>query len=323
MSAAFVSYLAATIALLTVALVYWSRPAKRSLLWYRPGRSIFLLAVVTIAAGVVLWSVWLDQPHSAFERPERPIVIAIAFDLSPSMLAIPDPATSPDMAPRFQRGLSLLVRLLSSLEEHDQPVIVSVVGFAEQADIVMGWDVDTTQIRETLAYAVSPALFNSFGTSIEAAAVAVQRTFGLLPADLSDARRVVIVVSDGEDTMYTSSLAYATELFARLDAELFVVQTGLLDAKEGIPVYDGFGQFTRFHRIGDMAYTVPDADALRALANAAKRGTYLRAEDTDAAARIIPAILGTAEPALGLDRKSTAMLLLFLTVTALTGWILR
>lgn len=323
MNTTLVAYLAAAIILLALAMVFWSGNERRALLQYRPARSAVPLALALVAVGAVLWSVWLEQPSPDFERREQPIAIVIAIDLSPSMLAIPDPATVPNMLPRYQRGVSLLLELIRSLEERDQPVIVSVVGFTEKADIIMGWDEDTTQIRETLTYAASPTLFDNFGTSLEAAAVAVKHAFGLLPTDLADARRVLIVVSDGEDTMYASSLTYALEIFAELGAEIVVLQTGLLDFNEGIPVYDSFGQFDGFHRIGDMLYTVPDAAALRELATSSERAIYLRAENTDAAARLIPAVMGPSTPEIGLDRKSQSILLIFLTVTALTGWLLR
>jgi hypothetical protein len=152
----------------------------------------------------------------------------------------------------------------------------------------MGWDESVAQVREVLEFAVTPELFDSYGTSVEAAAGAVEKVFDMLPESLEDARKLVIVVSDGEDTVSDSSFGYALESFTKADFDVIALQAGLLDRAEGLPIYDAIGTFTGFRRMSSGIHTIPSTENMVAVAaSASGRSLHLRAESEDSAERIV------------------------------------
>ena len=171
------------------------------LYWYRQRRRPPLYTVILVVSGLSLvgGSVLLDRAPYSYAPGATPVAIAIAFDLSPSMLAIPDPLTHPDNEPRYARARETLLGVFRALEERQANIVVSLAGFTKNAEILMGWDNSATQLREILQYGLSPDLFSSSGTSIEAAVETIVDVFGMLPKDLRDtSRKIAIIVSDGE-----------------------------------------------------------------------------------------------------------------------------
>lgn len=304
MSAVFLAYCTAAAAVLCTVAAFWLRRDLSARLRASPATILWLCCVVA-GVGFCLWSVALERPDHSFDKGGSPMAIAIAFDLSPSMLAIPAPQFEAETQPRFERGKQVLVSFFDAIEEQRKPVIVSIIGFTRQANVLMGWDESVAQVREVLEFAVTPELFDSYGTSVEAAATAVGNVFEMLPQRLEDSRKLVIVVSDGEDTVSDSSLGYALESFANANVDLVALQTGLLDRAEGVPVYDTLGTFTGFRRMSTGIHTVPRTENMVAVAgSAAGRSLHLRAENEDSAKRLVQfavrddAFAGTIDPGL-------------------------
>ncbi len=66
--------------------------------WYAQNSRPPLYTVILVACGLALvaGSTWLDRPRYSYAPNSTPVAIAIAFDLSPSMLAIPEQLNHPD-----------------------------------------------------------------------------------------------------------------------------------------------------------------------------------------------------------------------------------
>ena len=281
-------YVAGSLAIALLALLYWTRPARRRQLAQHRGMASVLLVLVIAGLATCLVSVRLERPDHVVERGAKPVAIAVAFDLSPSMRAVPNPALEGEQPPRFERAKAALGDFFRTLEERRQPVYVSIVGFTREAQIIMGWDQSIGQVQDILEYAIAPDLFGSTGTSIEAAVGALDDAFAMLPAAAeADSRKLAIIVSDGEDTMRASSFDYAKLALADAGFDLIALQAGLLDAAEGLPVYGAAGDFEGFRTVGGERFTVPDVGAMQAIADApARAGLYLRAEMPDTVARM-------------------------------------
>ncbi len=299
-------------------LLYWlfsgrSAPAGGR----RPAGPVAVL--VGLAMLLTLWSAWLERPSYSYNPEVNPVAIAIAFDLSPSMLAIPDPASGSDLPPRYQRGISSLLELLAELEDRQIEVLVSMVGFTEKAEVIMGWESNISQIREMLQYVLSPGLFTSTGTSIEAATKALIQSFNTLPENLKeDTTKVAILVSDGEDTSTYSYMDYVMEELESSTFDIITLQTGLLDQSEGVPHYGEFGEFLDFESMGGKLYTVPDADTMMRLAEVqSHRGLYVRAESPGTAAKMLDFIASSGGAGAGMDQKLGVILGLFFVISFL------
>ncbi len=117
-------YLLAAIIIAVVVFAYWARPERRAAVVNNPRKLLGLLILIVAGLGLCLWSVTLDRSAYTFERQSNPIAIAIAFDLSPSMLAIPNPEFDGEHLPRFERGKAVLLEFIRALEEQGEPVIV-------------------------------------------------------------------------------------------------------------------------------------------------------------------------------------------------------
>ena len=318
-------YALAAIIMAATVFAYWARPARRAAVAKHPRRLLGLLTLIVAGLGLCLWSVTLESSAYTFERQSSPIAIAIAFDLSPSMLAIPNPEFDDEHPPRFERGKAVLLEFIRALEEQGKPVIVSVIGFTKTADIIMGWDQNMAQVHEILNYAVSPDLFGSSGTSIEAAVKSLTSVFTMLPAALRSTRpQLAIIVSDGEDTMRASSFDYAKQELADAGFDTIALQTGLIDRNEGVPTYSRVGEFTGFRIMGGEMITVPDFAAMSSIAEASGgRGLHVRAESRMAVERMLQFTLGGDARVAALDTKSLSTYGMFAVVSILCVLILR
>ena len=318
-------YLLAAIIIAVAVCAYWARPARRAAIVKQPRQLLGLLILIVAGLGLCLWSVTLERSAYTFERQSSPVAIAIAFDLSPSMLAIPNPDIDEEHPPRFERGKAVLLEYIRALEEQGEPVIVSVVGFTKNANIIMGWDQSMAQVHEILDFAVAPDLFGSSGTSIEAAVKSLNSVFSMLPEELqTTSRQLAIIVSDGEDTMRASSFDYAKKELADAGFDTIALQTGLIDRNEGVPTYGRVGEFTGFRRMGGKLYTVPDFAAMSAIAQAsAGRGLHVRAESATAVERMLQFTIGTDARVAAPDAKWLSTFGMFAVVSLLCAVILR
>lgn len=323
MNGGWLLYVLAAVVILAAVASYWSARARR-----RPAADARATGVPWLVSGAALafclWSVHMERPALSYDNRAEPFAIAIAFDLSPSMLAIPDPAVAPGTPARYRRGTDVLLDMLNAMEERNEAALVAVVGFARRGEVIMGWNRDIAQAREVIRHAVSPEVFESPGTSMEAAAKTLAGAFDMLPREFEAARRLAILVSDGEDTMREASFGYATDIIARAGFEVIALQTGLFDADEGVPVYDRAGEFTGFERMGGALYTRPDVGAMQALTTSGQnRGLYLRAEEPEASRRVLEFAHGGTAAQRGFDAALLPTLGMFGAVFVLLGWLIR
>ncbi len=317
-------YFFAALVMLLLIGAYWAQPSRRALLANRRN-AVALVALVASGIGFCLWSVSLERGDNTFERLAQPVAIAVAFDLSPSMQAVPNPEIDGEYPPRFERGKAALLDFFRGLEEDRQPVIVSVLGFTRDAEIIMGWDQNLSQVREILQYAVAPDLFASSGTSIEAAAKSLTDAFAMLPDDIREgSRRIAVIVSDGEDTMRASSFDYAKTMISEATFDTIALQTGLLDKSEGLPVYGSVGEFEGFRSMRGEFFTVPDVAAMTALTEASSgRGLYVRAETDDSVPRMLEFAIADGLGARAIDATWLSTFGMFAVVSMLCVAIIR
>lgn len=291
------------------------------------GRADCVLGVIVLAGfGFCAWSYILEHQEKTDETSRETLALAIAFDLSPSMLAIPDPGLASDPeSPRHVRATTVLLRFLETLEQRGEEVFVSLSGFTKEAQVLMGWDRSTAQVREVMERALTPELFTTSGTSIEAATVSLTDLFDMLPANLANSsRRIAIIVSDGEDTMPPWSMPYAISGIESADFSVVALQAGSLDVAEGVPVYDELGEFRGFQVMGGKQHTTPDMAVMAALADASsERGIHLRAEDPASVGKLLQfsgySLSDRAVP----DQRLGAMLGMFAVVGLLCVKFLR
>jgi hypothetical protein len=294
-------------------LLYWRRFGNVAPT--RPRIMTCALALAGLAACV--WSAMLARPSYSYARHASPLAVAIAFDLSPSMLAIPDPVYDEPLPPRHRRARDALLEVFATLEERGIEPRVSFIGFTAKAAVLTGWDDDTMQIREMLGHGLSPGLFTSSGTSIEAAVEALIDAFDLLPDALQDAsRKIAILVSDGEDTTGLSYQGYIAERLGAASFDVIALQTGSLASSEGVPHYGEAGEFLGFERMSGRLHTIPDANAMTSVTRAAARGgLYVRAEEPTAAAQMLR-YLDRGQGGAAAPRGDLAASLLLFTVVA-------
>jgi hypothetical protein len=308
--------LATAVAAGLAVLVYWRIVHHRNADSLQARPTALTIALFTLGFALCSWSMLPDRPAYSYTPRSNPVAIAIAFDLSPSMLAVPDPLFDRSIQPRYVRAREALLELFRVLQERRINVLVSLVGFTRNAEVLMGWDYNVSQIHEILQYGLSPDLFSSSGTSIEAAVDALVDVFGMLPKEFREAsHKIAILASDGEDTLPRSFLGYALEELATNSFDVIALQSGLLDASEGVPRYGQIGEFLGFEVMGGELYTVPDVEAMAAISNATtERGLYVRAEDPAAVERMLQFMGHENIDSKSPDRRLIAALGLFAVV---------
>jgi hypothetical protein len=241
------------------------------------------------------------------------------------MLAIPDPTFDREIPPRYIRARDVLLVFFRTLEERRENVLVALVGYTKTAEILMGWDDSPSQFQEIIEFGLSPGLHTTTGTSTEAAVGTIIDLFDMLPVDLRDTdRKLAIIVSDGEDTLPSSFLGYAIEELASETFDVIALQTGLLEANEGVPRFGQVGEFLGFEAMGGDLYTVPDTHAMSAIANATSgRGLHVRAEDPAAADKILQFASSVGSDGANPEETLIAVLGMFAIVTILCARVLQ
>jgi hypothetical protein len=277
--------------------------------------SAVTLVLVFTALALAIWADYSTRPAYVYQVDDNPLVIAIAFDLSPSMLAIPDPATYPESISRFERGLFVLKELFRNLDENQENILVSIIGFTNRAEVIMGWEGNISQIREITEHVLSPGLFTSSGTNIENAVKALVGTYNRLPLSVQqNSNKVAILVSDGEDTTPYSYIDYVVKQLETASFDLIALQTGMLETSEGVPIYGEFGDFLGFHAMSGRLFSIPDTEIMQRLANASARGLYVRAEDPGATEKILDFVGSKRIGSGDLDQRLGIILALFFVV---------
>ena len=283
----FTAVLLGTTALATLTIAaYWTKRRQKP--------PVITIALIVAGLALTSGSILLDRTRSSFAPSVDPVAILIAFDLSPSMLAIPDPTLYPGVQPRYLRARQILQDVLKALEERGAAVTVALLGFSKDAEIMMGWDSSVSQLREILQYGLSPDLFTSSGTRIEAAVETVIEVFDMLPAEQKDrGRKVTIFVSDGEDTSSGEYLRYAIAELAEHPFDIVALQAGILGVNEGVPRFSPAGEFLGFDVMSGNVYSTPDANTMLTMSRSGSaRGLYVRSEQAGSAAEIIDFLAG-------------------------------
>jgi hypothetical protein len=275
--------------------------------------------IVGLGLAFCIWSVALDRPAYRYTPVGKPTSIAVAFDLSPSMLAIPDPTFAGQIPPRYIRARKVLLQYFRRLQEQRNNVLVALIGYTKKAEVLMGWDDSPSQLQQFIEFGLSPGLHTTTGTSIESAVESVIELFDMLPVDIRDTdRKVAIFVSDGEDTLPASFIGYAIEELGKQSFDVIALQTGLLDTNEGVPRYGQLGEFLGFETMGGDLYTVPDSNTMSAIANATSgRGLHVRAEDAAAADKILQFTENVRREDAEIESGLIAVLGMFAVVTIL------
>ena len=277
--------------------LYWLYRAIAS----APGRkvpSIALLSGVLAILGLLIAHERVDHPRRTFVQTTEPaLVVAIAVDLSLSMLAAPDPRTHPDVESRLARVQGTLSTLLDRLEGSRANVLSGVTAFTARSEIILAWDPKLSQAREVVAYVLAPDIMTDPGTDLGAAVDGLARLFDLLPPNYqANTRKVAIVVSDGEVTVEQVDLGRALDGLRSKGVHVVSLQVGMVGVSEGIRVLGDRAEFLGFRDVGGQTYTIPDPRAMQMMAGDGKTGLYVRAEDPQAAAKI-HGFLGAASAA--------------------------
>lgn len=306
---------ALVVVVLVATAAYWRREP------HPVRKAVVPLLIVATGACFSLWAAWLERPESEFVSAGEPVAIAIAFDVSPSMLAKPAPAGEDDIPARFERARSVIASVLDGLSADQARYLVSITGFAGDAGVLIGWHYDLAEVREALDYAVTPELFGASGTNFDKAAGSVVALFDMLPPRFDNARRMVLFVSDGESTGRVSDIRYAVRALEATGADVVALHVGMTERNEGIPVYNEYGEFRGFRVLNGKRYTRPDEEAMRAIANASD-GLFVRAEDPRAAPRILELAIPKSEQ-ITIEPDVFPLIGLFALTTLTLGLMLR
>lgn len=223
------------------------------------------------------------------------IALAIAFDTSLSMDTGPDPTRFPEMKSRLERGKYVVLEILSRLEEEQRNVMSSVLLFTVRAANALGWNPNLREVGETLEMILNTNLIGRGGTDMGAVLARSVEVFDALPdRDRTSAKKVLLIVSDGESTLERVDIAENLAAIRQRDIKIIALQVGLLDEPEGIREYDEFG-FTGFWDGAGQLFSVPDVNTMIDIGGRGGReGFYARAEDPDAVDNIL-SFMGTEE----------------------------
>ena len=275
-----------------VVIFYWrNRYVKIRGKFTGPSIVVTFLALIMIALIVYIGDEKkiVDSAYS----DEIPIALAVVFDTSLSMYAGPDPTLYPQIKTRFDRSKDVILDVLHKLDEGKRNTIASIVVFTVRAANALGWNPNMQEVAQIVEGSLTTNLIGRGGTDLGGALARTVEVFDSLPDRLkSSARKVFLLVSDGERTVNMVDLDVNLNAFKERDIKVISLQVGLLDEPEGIREYDEFG-FTGFWKgIGNI-YTVPDTNTMIQIAGIDdNQGLYVRAEDPRASQRILSFLQG-------------------------------
>ena len=242
----------------------------------------------------------------------RPVLLAIAADVSLSMGTMPSPAVRSGVGTRLERARQVLLPLLAELAASPQPLLVSVTAFTSRSETILAWDDDPSLAREIIEYVLSTGLLTEAGSDLAAALAGVVPLFESLPESLRDPAypKYLLLVSDGEQTAARGNADAAMTRLRELGVQIIPLHVGLQDLPEGLPVFDDAGVFMGFEDVGGQSFSVPDEDIMRSLAgDNPQHGHFVQAGAGGAAARIVD-FIGARPAGATADVGRTGMLLL-------------
>lgn len=276
-------YLIATLGVLSAIAVYWAHYAT----WSNRSYSKLQMVVLLLMLAIMFFAHRTDRE---LLRGDVPTLIAIAADVSLSMGTLPDPRSEAGVGTRLERTKTTLSHLIAELDASTLPVMIGITAFTSKSETILAWDDNLPQVREAVEYVLSTGLLTEPGSDIGAALNGVAPLFEILPEAYRGQRQnlFVIVVSDGEQTVDEADMATAMANLRELGVRIVSLHVGRQDVPEGLPVYDEAGNFIGFDEVGGQIYSVPDPEIMALLAgNDPANGIYAKAEDADAADRIM------------------------------------
>ena len=246
---------------------------RRLLRWAKPGsleridltrpssRPLWRNLLLLLAAGLIL--VALARPRwgeSEEEIHARGLDLIIALDLSRSMLA-------EDVAPSRLVVARSIARELGRRLPSDR---VGLLGFAGQAGLLCPMTLDRGSLELYLA-AADPSIFPGQGTDLGRAITLAVDAF----SRRAQARRVLVVISDGED-LESGAMAAVSEA-VEAGVRIYTIGVGTPQGAP-IPERDASGRVTGYvhDRNGQVVTSRLDERTLAAVAEAGG-GAYVRA----------------------------------------------
>jgi len=281
-----VTILPVVILVLFLIVIYWVKrrlSSQRSL----ANALSYPLLLLTFVAMVLI--AYVDSMDRTYMKDDKPILLTLAIDLSLSMNAIPDPRTSGDVGTRMERVQKVLLPIINAIDASGANVMISITGFTVGSEIISGWDNNLTQVREIIDYVIAPGLLTEPGSDLGAALKGVLPLIDNLPVyyQEQDSRKVLILVSDGEQTVQKADMATALTDLRNKNVEIVALHVGMLDTPEGLAVYDDSGEFMGFQDVGGQIYTVPDQETMQLISGTdPQKGFYVRAESSNATSLI-------------------------------------
>ncbi|MDF2187007.1 VWA domain-containing protein [Paraflavitalea sp. CAU 1676] len=242
---------------------------------YSPQNYLFKFLLVALSLAAIISGAANLQKPGAMEQVERKGVdVAIALDVSKSMLA-------DDIKPnRLERAKQMVLKLMDQLPDDR----VALILFAGRAYMQMPLTTDHSAARMFVQQA-SPDVVPAQGTVITEALRMSASAFNSKERKFKS----IILITDGEDHDPGS-----VQLAQQLAESGVMINTVGIGSPEGAPIYDPLTNDYKKDQQGNTVITKLNETELQQLASATK-GVYVRLTDIESAVKSMKAQLGTIE----------------------------
>lgn len=233
----------------------------------------FLLLAVSLAA-IIAGAANLQQPGAMEQVQRKGVDIAIAMDVSKSMLA-------DDIKPnRLERARQMVYKLMDQLPDDR----IALVLFAGRAYMQMPLTTDHSAARMFVQQA-GPDVVPAQGTVITEALRMSATAFNSKERKFKS----IILITDGEDHD-----PGAVPLAQQLAQDGVMINTIGVGSPDGAPIFDPATNDYKKDQAGNTVISKLNETELQQLA-AATKGVYIRLADTEAAVAAMKKQLGTIE----------------------------
>ena len=268
--------------ILILLVLYWIRVRVWADTSRQPYVPMLLIAMLVLLA-------YTGRSGEGMHGSGAPLMIAFAADVSLSMGTIPEPGTNNDVGTRLERAQQVLLPVLADLGATTRPVLVSVTAFTSKSETILAWDDDLSLVREIMEFVLTTGLLTAAGSDLGVALNGIVPHFESLPETYrsSGHPKILIIVSDGEQTVSRASSDVALAKLRDLGVRIIALHVGLADVAEGLPVYDENDEFLGFEEIGGQIFSVPDPELMRLIAGTnPAEGIFVHADSGDATTTI-------------------------------------